>query len=276
MIVGVLGPRWRTGRFAALLLALVLVAACGDDAVAPTAEAAPLGATIARERLFEASRAFELTLRNTGDSPIQITAARLVSDLFEPVGADPRVVTVRPSGDPVSMPLGFGPAVCGGGDPAMAVALAVDGLQRELALGEAPEGIRRVHEGECATAEVLEAVDIAFSEDWRPTAEGGIAGTITLDRLGDAEVVVEEVDPASVVFTVDEETPLPTSDDLRIGVTAARCDTHALIESKKLFHLRLWVRVGGGERVRIELEAREGPARDGLERLLEECTSAQA
>jgi len=260
-----------------VLAALLLFASCGDeDALAPPADTGPLRAAIARERLFEATRAFELALQNTGPDPIETTDARLRSNLFEPVDPDGRVATVWPTGDPVTMPLRFGPAVCGGEDSITTVELTVDGRPSELAIDRVPDGILAVHERECAAAEVRQVVDLTFADDWQITADGLAAGTIVVDRLGPTEVVVEEIDPASVVFTVEVPSGRPASDEIDLVVAAGRCDAHALIESKKLFHFRIWVRVDGGDRVAVELEASAGgPARTALEQVLEACTSAR-
>ena len=156
----------------------------------------------------------------------------------------------------------------------MAVAVAVDGEPTELPLGEAPDGIVRAHAAECATVEVQEAADLGFAPDWRSTEPRRVAGTMTIDPRDGAGVVVDEVDPASVVFHVVAESLLPATDDVRLVVTASRCHVHALIESKKLFHFRVWVRVDDGERVRVEVEARDGPVRAALEGALAECLSS--
>lgn len=256
---------------ALLVTAPLTAGGCGDEAVSPAADFGSLQAAIEHERLFEPNRAFRFTLRNTGTSPIEISGARLVTDLFEPVDPAQRVFTAHPTGDPVSVQLPYGPAVCGGEGGAMAVDLAADGAAIRLGLGDASAGIRRVHEGECATAEALQAVELSFADDWQTTPDGTAAGTLAVDRLGDAEIVVDEIDPGSVVFSVEVGSPLPAADDVDLIVAATRCDAHALIESKKLFTFRVFVRIGGGERVQVQVDA-EGPARDGLEALVEECT----
>jgi hypothetical protein len=55
-----------------------------------------------------------------------------------------------------------------------------------------------------------------------------------------------------------------------VVVYAARCDPHALIEYKRTFTLSAWVRVGGDEPVRVDVEA-EGDAHRVLEELLAAC-----
>ena len=268
-----------------LLVALLVAAGCGGEAAAPTAGTAPspsaapppLEAVVERERLYEASRKFGLTLRNPGDAPVEVSGVRLRSGLFEPVAPEVRTVTVEAGGDPVGFGVAYGPAACDRDDPALALALDVDGVATVLALGEAPPGIRRVREVECGAAAVREAADVAFSDDWQATATGGVAGTITIDRRGDAGAVVEAVDAASVVFAVEAETPLPASDDVDVVVRVGRCDAHALIESKKLFRFRVWVALDGAERVPVELEAAAGgPLRRALERALQQCVDARA
>ena len=57
-------------------------------------------------------------------------------------------------------------------------------------------------------------------------------------------------------------------------ITAARCDAHALTESKKTFKLPALVSLDG-EQVRLELDAGSGPVRVALDRAIEECVAAR-
>lgn len=54
-------------------------------------------------------------------------------------------------------------------------------------------------------------------------------------------------------------------------MVAARCDTHALIESKKTFTFTLSVVVDGQEPAALEIVPEARPARRALQQALEEC-----
>jgi len=276
-------PRRRPRPRVALAGLLLLAVACGGDDAAPSEAATPsapaaapgLTATIARDRLFEAQRAFEVTFVNAGDAPVVVGEARLVSALFAPLGGDARSVTVWPTGDPVSVPVPYGAAVCDAGDARLALAAVVDGTAAELELGEAPAAIRRVHAAECAAADVAATVSIGWGDTWTAVAPGRVRGTVTVEqRREGAGGVVHEV-AASVVFAVQVTSPLPATSDVDVTITAARCDAHALTESKKTYRFPVFVTVGDGERVRIELEASRGPVRAALDRAIEECVAAR-
>lgn len=269
---------------AAVLAAVPVVAgACGGDGATGDEERAagagerfPLTVSIERERLFEASRAFRVVFANIGDEAVEVSGAELRSELFAPVGPDARTFTVRPTGGPVSMPLPYGEATCGDGrDDGLVVRLAIDGAVADVALGAAPRGIRRVHETECAAARVREAVDLGFGTDWRSVAPGRVTGTVTVAPRGDAEVAVEEVRTA-IVLSAEVTSELPAAGDVEVVVTAARCDAHALTESKKTFVFSLLVSVDGAEPARVELEAEAGgAARQALDRAIDECVAAR-
>lgn len=260
-----------------LVLALLLgLAACGGDDADPVAGGpAGLEVAVVRERLFETQRSFEATFVNAGDAPVEISSAVLSTELYEALPPDDRTLTVQPTGDPISVPVPYGAAVCDGEpDPAMALEVDLDGSPTTLPVGDAGAGILRVHAAECAAAEVADAVTIDFGPEWTPAGPGRRSGTITVRQRGDAEAQLVGVN-ASVVFAVDVTSDLPATDDVEVTITAARCDAHALTESKKTFTFPLLVVVDRGDPVRLELEAKDGPVRQALDEAIVECVAAR-
>lgn len=275
-------PARLAGVATVLLMAAGLVG-CGDGEDPPpsapvvqapsdtTDDGPPLSLSIERDRLFGAARQFLLTFRSTGGAEVEVTSVQLRSELFSSAGPSTRRVMVRRSGDPVSIPLAYGPASCGDApSPELSVRMEVDGEPADVPVGKAAASIVREHASEYSGNEVRRQVDLRFGPDWRMVDARRVAGTLTLDRRPEADVVLEEV-ATSVVFTVEVLSPLPASDDVDLVVTAARCDAHALTESKKTFTFFLTFAKGGGEPIRIELPVEDGPTHDALEGAIEAC-----
>jgi hypothetical protein len=249
-----------------LIVALLLLAACGGAAEPP------ITASVARDRLFDVTGTFELTFVNDGDDAVEVTAVELRSALFEPVGGDERQTTVDP-GRPTSMPLRYGEPRCvGEPSDALRVAATVDGDDVVLDAGGASSGMLRLHAEQCAAAAVREAVDVSFAGDWRALEPTRATGTIVLDPVGDAEVTLESVS-TQIVFVTAAATP--ATGNVEVVVTAARCDAHALTESKKTFLFTLVLSIDGGEPVRLEQRATEGPVLDAMKRAIDECVAAR-
>jgi hypothetical protein len=65
---------------------------------------------------------------------------------------------------------------------------------------------------------------------------------------------------------------LPTATTFPVEVVVDRCDTHALIESKRTFKFPLDVSLDGGDPITYVLEAAvDTPARDVLADLIQAC-----
>jgi hypothetical protein len=250
------------------VLALVLVACGADSKPDPS-----LSFAIERDRAFDVVGRLRLSYTNTGDDAVVITHAELRSDLFEPSGPDDRVTTV-PAGRTISMPLRYGRAACDeDGSPALSLRYEVDDRARTAPLGDASAAILRLHAAACADQSIRDAVDISFGDDWH--AEGSDAvGTIVLDPRGDADVELLSV-TTQIVFVTRVATPMPTSDDVEVVATVGRCDAHALTESKKTFTFVLDFTIDGGEPVRIEQRAPDGPVLDAMNDAIDVCVAAR-
>lgn len=252
-------------------IVLVLVAACGGDDVATTRPT--LSASIARDRLFDVTTTFELTFVNEGTEAVDVTDVRLRTELFESINPDDRVTTVEP-GRATSMPLHYGAPTCDEPDDALRIDLTVNGKGTELDAGRATSGMLRLHAEQCATAAIRDAVDVDFADDWRALEPTRATGTITIDPVAGVDVTLESVS-TSIVFVTTTDASLPATDDIEVVVTAARCDAHALTESKKTFLFTLVFTIDGAPPVRLEQRATDGRVLDAMKQAIEECVAAR-
>ncbi|MEJ7585838.1 MAG: hypothetical protein WKF43_17530 [Acidimicrobiales bacterium] len=258
-----------------LLMAAGLVG-CGDGEDPPrsapvvqapsdtTDDGPPLSLSIERDRLFGAARQFLLTFRSTGGAEVEVASVQLRSELFSPAGPSTRRVMVRRSGDPVSIPLAYGPASCGDApSPELSVRMEVDGEPADVPVGKAAASIVREHASECSGNEVRRQVDLRFGPDWRMVDARAWRGRSRSTDAPRPTWCSRRWRPRW--SSRSRSSPLPASDDVDLVVTAARCDAHALTESKKTFTFFLTFAKGGGEPIRIELPVDAGPTHDALE-----------
>jgi hypothetical protein len=247
--------------------------------------ATPVGgllATIATNRLYALERGFGLGLSNVGDEPIVVRELQLDSPLFTVVPLAAEEVLLQPGGRRFVLPVPYGEARCEG-EPAPTFAAVVvlgDGEELRLpAVEEHPGALGRVHDRECAAADIRERVDLHFGDRW--TRDGdAISGELVLEQRREGDPVAVEDAVGSVIFTIrvdDDEPPiLRVTDDepvasVPITISADRCDPHALAESKRTFMFLSWVTVGEAESVPMDLEP-TGAVRVALEEVFATCS----
>ena len=260
---------------------LVLLAACGDDGGSGGggATGVELAATATRSSLFDSQRTFRLELTNEGDAVVTVASVQLDSPLFEPVPASPRDTQLAP-GQRLLLPVPYGASICPGSGPSSLVTV-VAGDDVVVPLDQSPAGVMdALHEVECGEAAVRDAADLDFGDDWTPTGPRSARGAIVVATHGDTEVTIDDV-RGNIVFGVrlgDFGPPLLTvagaGEDGRLPVELVvdRCDTHALIESKRTFKFPLEVRLDGGAPTLVVLEAESGSrTRDVLGGLIQAC-----
>ena len=266
----------------AAAVGLVLLAACGDDGggqVGGGATGVELTATATRSSLFDSQRTFRLELTNDGDAPVTVASVQLDSPLFEPVPASSRDTQLAP-GQRLLLPVPYGPSICPGAGPSKLVTL-VSGDEVVVPLDQVPVGVMdALHEVECGEAAVRDAADVAFGDDWTSTGARSARGEVVVATHGETEVTVDGV-RGNIVFGVrgaDTDPPLLTVAGagevgrLPLELVVDRCDTHALIESKRTFKFPLEVRLDGGPPALVVLEAEPGsPTRDVLGGLIQAC-----
>jgi len=265
----------------AAAVGLVLLVACGDDGGSPVGDGATgveLTATATRSSLFDSQRTFRLELTNAGDAPITVASVQLDSPLFEPVPASPRDTQLAP-GQRLLLPVPYGPSICPGSGPSSLVTV-VTGEDVVVPLGQSPAGVMdTLHEVECGEAAVRDAADVDFGDDWTATGPRSAQGEIVVATHRETEVTVDGV-RGNIVFGVrpaDPDRPLTVAGAGEVGrlpleLVVDRCDTHALIESKRTFKFPLEVRLDGGPPALVVLEAEPGsPTRDVLGGLIRAC-----
>lgn len=266
------------------LLAASVLAACGGDQVGrpatepPAAEARTSTSMVAEEvsvaversRLFEQQRSLGVTVRNATDAPVVVDDVRFTAGRYDEVPATDRTVTV-PAGGEASFPVPFGPARCDSDDDEIEVRFRIDGApatRRSPVSGQ----VHRAHERECAAEAAGSAVHIDFAPDWELVGPRLVRGSLRVEALGDHEVEVTDV-VTSIVFVTEmlERSAIGPV----LEVVAGRCDTHALIESKKTFTFVVSVAIDGAEPVALDVVPDDGPAGAALQQAIEGCLAGQ-
>ena len=280
---------WRVAATCAAVL--IALAGCGPEdgasgtpvsggsAPAPSTTGAARGleVVIERSRLFETRGQLSLVLINHGPDAVQLDTFKLRSSLFETVAPDRREAELAPGGRRVSMPISFGAPRCDAQDSGHRVAIDAGGVTRELDAELHP----RVHDlwrKACAAAAVEQAADIRFGEEWTAIDDVSMQGRLELRLREPARVLEVEELAGSVIFGIDATegvAPLGRIDegqpmiDIPVTVRAARCDPHALIESKRTYVFVVFLRLDGEE---ITVTVEPG-SRQPFDRLLEPCLS---
>ena len=253
---------------AVLLFAALGCADQGDDVVqTPSASApGPLEAGLETPRYMADRHMLEIILRNSTDETVRIDTLRLDSPVFERLEPTVRPVAVAP-GDRVDVPIPYGAAICGHDQPQASVELALAGAAEPVVLPITSRGeVRRMYDEECRAEQVAEVAYVGYGDEWSAvdTPDGpAVEGTLTIRRRqSDQRIAVDEV-ASNVVFLV---TPLgrtrepllvldPGRTETSVGVRfrAARCEPHAVAESKKTFRFPMWVALGDEEAQFLEV-----------------------
>ena len=259
-------------RGAAVVLALVAVlAGCGgaDEPASappsPAVERLPEVPGIAGEAVQLRTDAaiggqVQVRLIDTGPAPFTVTSVQLDSPGFAAVPARTVAATYAP-GQTIDLPTPFGTVDCAAAVDPVAARVTVqrpEGAVEELRVPLAGDTMAQVHDAACAVERVLAVVGIAV-EDLTEAGTTTTGEVVLTRRSGDEPVEVTRLGGSVVLQPVlDDELPVtlaPDQDELRLPVTfdAARCDPHALAETKKPFVFPLAVTVGDGESVPVDL-----------------------
>ncbi|HYF46088.1 MAG TPA: hypothetical protein VD926_07750, partial [Acidimicrobiales bacterium] len=207
-----------------------------------------------------------------GAEPLTVETVQLRSPKFEPESPSPRDTQLAP-GQLLLLPLPYGPSVCPAGEGADVVVATIGGEAVEVPLTQQPDGVMdELHEVECAEAAVRDAADLTFGDQWEVTGPRSASGEVVVEPRGSTEVVVESME-GNIVFGVRLGAgDLPAPSTFPAELVVDRCDTHALIESKRTFKFPLEVSLDGGDPALVVLEALPGtPARRVLAGLIQAC-----
>jgi len=278
-------------------LVAVLAVACGDTTgpeAATTTEPEPtttvtapepvqgLVAELGTNRLYAIHRAFGLVLRNVTDQPVVVQEMQLDSPLFAELPPTERTVTLPAGGRRLVLALPYGEARCDDEPgPTFPVRVVLDGGE-ELHL-DAPEeyegAVARLHDRECAAADVRERADITWGDEWMQDG-ATVTGELHLDQRHPGPPVAIDDATGNVIFTLileDTHPVLAVSDDepsatVPVTISADRCDPHAVAEFKTPYLFLSWATVGDAEPVPVPLEL-TGAARQALVDLIATCST---
>ncbi len=260
-------------RWLAVLVVVALVAAGAvmlltpEDIEAPSptpstqaAEAAP--AMRAQAIVYRTDQAvggrFQVKITNLDDETFEVVGVRLESDGFEPVPLTTKPVRYSP-GERTDIVTPHGAARCTDGaaaDPAFAVMdVRVDDgeVQRhEVPLESIYDALDKLHERECDIAMVAAAVDVGLKSIEQIDGEDGpiLEADITFRRLEtDEPIVVSDVRGSVLYLIFADALPLELAPDdaeaaLPVVISPARCDGHAIGESKQPFVFPVHIQIG--------------------------------
>lgn len=206
-----------------------------------------------------------------------MASIQLRSPLFEELDESARDTELAP-GQRLLVPLPYGDSVCPAGDEPSAVVAVLDGggdgqEDLDIALAQDPEHVMDdLHALECDQQSVRDAVDLSFGDEWISTAPRSASGLLEVRPTGDTAVELEAM-AGNIVFGVRlAPDVLPATATFPVEVVVDRCDTHALIESKRTFKFPLEVTLDGGEPITYVLEATPGtPSREVFAELIQAC-----
>lgn len=267
---------------AAAVVGLLTIAGCGPfrPGATPVAAAVPLPAsvTVQQDRIDAVRGTIEVELTPL-DRAYDLTALQLDDPRFERVPATPRRTTVDRL---LHLSIDLGDAICPVADDAGAtVRLWLPGDPEPVAVPVDVDGdavLAGIHAAECSRRTVLETVDVRFGDAWASSGHAAARGVVVVTRLRGQDAIVLEGMEGTVIFALtpfgDDDGALAELDrggsrvEVEVEVSAARCDPHALVESKKTYLFPTWIRVGDAEPVFLTVQP-EGRARADLERLLE-------
>ena len=216
----------------------------------------------------------QVVLDNRGPQEVEVVRLQLRGGGFTDVAPTVREDVLRP-GRRIAFPVAYGAADCRRTTPArVVVAHRVDGALREAVL-DVPEDdplLPRLRRRECDLAELADAAGLSFAEDaWERRGDEVTGRAVLVRRHGRAPVELASLD-GTVVFTLRAGgLPVVLAGEGRVevpvAVSAARCDAHALTESKRSYDFPGTVRLGDEDLLTVTVRPR-GRGRALLERLL--------
>ena len=201
--------------------------------------------------------------------PVDVQQVRLETGAFEPGTAPGAGVRLTP-GAPVDVRVPYGPARCPG-DPAATAVVTVGrpdgpGWMVRLPVADAAPVLRRLQAAACAEREVRRQVAIDVSGFASRPAPGVLAGTLRVRRsTGSDPVRVTAVERSTLLAPTAGPAGGPVltlaagaaQAEVPVVVRPARCDRHALAESKRSTVFRVFVAVGEARPVLVLVEPPE-------------------
>lgn len=232
----------------------------------------------------EVNRRAALRITNGSGSSLLVTSAQLRSPLFEMVAAGATNVLI-PAGRTLDVFVDYGPAMCPAADEPSLAALTVviDGGQPQSGTVPVPDHSAGMRNGrECDQRYVTDRLSLSFGAHFR--IEGDTAyTTLDVERLADDEpatidyvrgTVTMGIEPEPLGPPVAELEPGSQATSIPVSLWVARCDEHAVIESKRNYHFRVWVTMGDVHQQLLIVQVPEGAELwHALEELMHECVT---
>jgi hypothetical protein len=245
----------------------------------PRAQELALSATAVYGRHAAVRGKVDVRIANRGAEVVEVESYQVRHPQFERVPPAQRRSRLPADGEPRIVPVPFGAPRCDARDDGGAVVVMgvrSSGGAREVTvpLADGEPGLARAHRLACGAAAVADAAALELGPTWTPGTDG-LRTALRLNRRGTGPVVVTEL-RGNVLFTVrpaatDPVVALPAGQraaQVDVVVSAARCEAHALTESKTSFTFPLFAAVGAGEPVQILLTV-TGTGRQALQDLLD-------
>lgn len=219
---------------------------------------------IGQQRHLEGTRRVVVPVQFLTDEVVIVTSIALRTPQFEPIPPEPKDSRVHP-GRKVALQVDHGPARCGplpDGRPEVELTVRTgEAAPVDLVLPVPAWLLDELRERECTVAALAEAVTVRFGSFGEPS--GISVGTEVVVERGETEepIVIERM-AGSVLLTMAPRTAgtpvtrlgaAENEASIPVDVTATRCDAHGLAGSQKTFVFSVWVSVGDGLPVYVEL-----------------------
>lgn len=278
-VVGAEGrPAW--GAVGATLLAVTL-SACSSGArpASPSVRPGPvpsLRADIGQQRRDVVLERVEVELENTGPEEVVVERLLLRVPGYAGAGPVPKDSPVPP-GQVVNLPTPYGDVECGPagraavGRPVVVLDLrtASDPVPRRITVRPAdPDGLlAQIADRACTVERLAREVTLSLGTQWRPrrargdvVLHGTLEATLTIDEPRVLTQVAgsviyglrpeQEVAPPDVLATLTPDRPTAS---VPIEIYPARCDGHAIGETKQPYLLVAVLAEPGGEESTVPL-----------------------
>ncbi|MGY1609604.1 MULTISPECIES: hypothetical protein [unclassified Geodermatophilus] len=201
----------------------------------------------------------QVRVTDTGSEPFTVTSVAIDSPGFAPL-PDRAVTAAFVPGRTIDLPTPFGEPVCDrAAEPAAARLTVVrpDGRSEVLRVPLAAEDLTRIHAETCAARAVLAVAGVTVTG---LALEGEtVTGSLQLTRGGDDDraVTLTRLE-GNVLYDVDADLPVTLTEgepgrEVGLTFTTARCDAHALAETKQPHLFLLGVQVDGEDEVTVDL-----------------------
>ncbi|MCU0261846.1 MAG: hypothetical protein MUE78_12570 [Ilumatobacteraceae bacterium] len=269
-------------RGVALVCALTVVAACGDDGsaqpVAVDAGDAVVGEVVlTRQRDLIDRGLVNVLTENRSGADIALLARRLDADHFDAPWRE-RSSTLR-AGRRVALQVPYGTVTeCDSSDPLTARlvlrTVTDDGSTEDLIVSlDGADVLAAIRASACAATSFDAAVDVSIES--AEVVDGQLHAELVVQRRDDDVDVVVDASRGTVLVDAAVDALPAVLDDgvdalaLPVTFTVNRCDPHALAEVTKRYGLDLRVAVDGAEPAWVPIDL--APVLDDLVAIVDDC-----